>query len=217
MRKRPPPPEPASRWKLPALLAASLVAVAATGAFTYARFENAAARRRVEAACRTLRTAEDERANAFVSASRLAPDSPDKAKLVAIDKVTRQSRVCEPLQSELTGYRWNFGRRWRAPPIEPGALPSREEIAALGARARPRCVAQVGMFLELLRGQGGGPSDEKQRALLDLCDVEKQSARALETPESARPLRLLDEWPAELERMAAAVAPVPHPASSSLE
>ncbi len=217
MSKRPPAPPPASRWKLPAAIAASLLAVAVTGAFSYARIKNENARRRVDAACRALRTAEDERASAFVSASKLAPESADKAKLVAIDKATRQSRICEPLSQELSGYRWNFGRRWQAPPIEPGVLPSQEEIAALDARARPRCVAQVGMFLEMARGQGDGPSEEKQRELLGICDVEARSVKARSTETSARRLRLLDEWPAEIERMAATVAPAPHAASSSLE
>jgi hypothetical protein len=215
MRSRKPAPPPPSRWKLPALLAASLLLVAVTGTFTYARFRNDAARRRVDAACTTLRSAEDERAAAVKSAAKLAQKG-DVEKVAAIENASRESRVCEPLREQLSGYHWNFGRHWSAPPVDPASLPSREEIAAIGARARPRCVAQVGMFLALITDAGTGPSAEKRQELLDLCDLEKQSDKAL-APSTARPLRLLDEWPAELERRAAGVAPTPQPDSSSIE
>jgi hypothetical protein len=208
---------PPSRWKLPALLSASLLLVAVTGSFTYARFRNDAARRRVEAACDVIRRGEQDRKTAMERASKLVAVKGDADKIATIEKAMRPSRVCEPLREQLSGYHWNFGRHWSPPPVDMAALASREEIAAIGARARPRCIAQMGMFLELMSGDGSGPSLEKRQELLDLCDLEKQSTNATTRDAGAQPLRLLDEWPAELERMAAGVAPAPQPASSSLD
>lgn len=208
---------PPSRWKLPALFSASLLLVAATGTFTYARFRNDAARARVEKACDVIRRDEEARKRATESASKLVTAKADADKIASIEKATRASRVCDPLREQLSGYRWNLGRRWSPPPVDTTALPSREEIAAIGARARPRCIAQVGMFLDLLSGDGSSPSSEKRQELLDACDLEKQSAKAISADSTSRPLRLLDEWPAEIERMAKGVAATPQPASSSLE
>jgi len=208
---------PPSRWKLPLLLAASLGLVALTGTFTYAKLRNDAARERVEVACKTIERDEQDKSAAMKSAAQLVPGKGDADRIAAIEKATRASRVCEPLRERLSGYRWNFGRRWAPPPLDAAALPSREEIAAIGARARPRCVAQMGMFLELMSGKSESPSVERRQELLDLCDLEKQSTAAIERDMNTQPLRLLDEWPAHLERLAANVAPMPHPASSSLE
>jgi hypothetical protein len=208
---------PPSRWKLRGLLAASLLLVVVTGTFTYARFRNDAARRRVDAACGVIERGERARKAAMESGSKLAAANDDADKITAIEQATRASRVCEPLRQELSGYRWSFGRRWSPPAVNTKALPSREEIAAIGARARPRCIAQVGMAMELWKGGSDGLRVEKRQELLDQCDLEKQSEKAFSGEANGPPLRLLDEWPAALERMAAGVAPAPQPASSSLE
>ncbi len=202
---------PPSRWKLHALLSASLLLVAATGTFTFARFRNDAARRRVEAACRLIERSEQDRNAARQSSSKLAQGKDDAEKIASIEKATRVSRVCDPLQKQLSGYRWNFGRHWSPPPVDTTALPSRDEIAAIGARAKPLCMAQMGLAMETWRGDGSAPTLEQRQAVVERCDLEKQSAKALD--EGAAPLRLLDEWPAELERRAAGVASAPQAGS----
>lgn len=166
------------------------------------KLANDAARQRVVAACARLREPEEAQMDQWrkLAPSIFAEDT--DAALAHLERAWFMYPYCAPIEAELSGFSWNFGRRWQPPAVPDEQI---QEFVAIWKRARPRCEANVRDLLVTLSKLGDQPIPEATKAkMMGLCDPESH-AKSSQAPEPGAewPPTLLEGWPTLLETRAA--------------
>jgi hypothetical protein len=206
--KKSAPPEPEKKRTL-AYVGLAIVAIGALTAYQTSN-ANAEARARVEAACRKLRPLEEKKLAAMKEAAHTFMGD-DAAAVESTIDAARIAPVCDKLPAELTGMKWNFGKRWE-PPKDPNAKPppTAEELHDIMLRAKPRCEAKVVSMLGMLESLGDDPvPEETKQSAMSICDPETfRQEVAPDGPKPDWPPTLLEGWPRYLEGYATALSQV---------
>ena len=122
---------------------AGLAVAAALLVTGYVRAANVEARGRVERACATVRAAQTRNAGSLLR-FWTEVGYPEEAAIIASfakHEPLPLGHACARLPTELSDFRWNFGRRWSPPAASEEARREAKTVGEAFTRAQPRCFA----------------------------------------------------------------------------